>query len=151
VYTNYSTFCKNREEILKSIKENNNKVTTELIEDIALWKSSRPVDRKALRLEQDMTFWSDTDSTTYNSDDDEDDTIDGVDLSKLEKWYTTKNTVVYQILNYLYKQKSEVTIEQLKIGIQYKGTKHGCGQKTQYGKLWVIHQSRITSKITWLK
>jgi hypothetical protein len=147
VYTNYTTFCKNRKEILNSIKENDNKVTTELIEDIVLWKSSRSVDRKALRLEKDMTFWADTN----DSDSEEDNTIDGVDLDKLAKWYTTKNTVVYQILNYLYKQKDSVSIEQLKAGIQYKGTGNqlsdnidsGCSKKTQYGKLWTYLSGNI--------
>lgn len=144
VYSNYQTFMDNQKEIMKAIRENGYKVDHELISEIALWKASRSVDRKALKLEQDMTFWEDTQGSDeddgYLSNEDE---IDGVKLNNLNKWIHS-DTLVGRMINYLFTCENPVSVEEFKDEIEYAGSlteflsniKSGHSYKSQYGKLW---------------
>lgn len=151
VYNNYMTFIENQKEIIKAIKENGNKVDDSLISDIALWKMSRPVDRKTLKLEKDMVFWEDTEDmesdSGYTTDENE---IDGVKLVSLHKWING-DTLVGKMVRYLYDNEETISFKEFKNGISYEKSDNefrnnidgGCGFKTQYGKLWIYKNSTI--------
>jgi hypothetical protein len=98
VYTNYMTFNRNQREIISAIREHNSTVTDSLIANIALWKASRSVDRKALKLEQDMMFWEDPQDEGYVSDDDR-------MKSLIDRWWGA-NTISGKILRFVYTQQS---------------------------------------------
>jgi hypothetical protein len=144
VYTNYTIFNRNQKEIIAAIEENGLKVDTELIENIALWKASRTVDRKALKLEQDMIFWEDPASENedegYISDEG---CIDGVKLSNLQKWING-DTLVGKMINFLYTCETPITVEDLKDGLEYTNSykelasniRSGSSLNAKYGKLW---------------
>ena len=120
VYTNYTTFVKNQKEIISSIRENGNKVDDDLISDIALWKASRPVDRKTLKLEQDMTFWEDVESDSgYTTDDNEDDKMKRL----IDMWWGAK-TIIGKILRYVYEHENGVNEEDLRNYIESQGSKN---------------------------
>lgn len=109
VYSNYMTFIQNQKEIIKAIKENNNKVDDDLISDIALWKMSRPVDRKTLKLEKDMVFWEDTeeeDDSGYDSDENR--------MKQLVDLWWNANTIIGKILKFVYDSKDGVKENELK-------------------------------------
>lgn len=103
VYTNYTTFMKNQQEIMSSIRANGKKVDSELISEIALWKASRSVDRKVLKLEQDMTFWEDSES----GEEDDDGYLSDNDKMKnlVDKWWNA-DTISGKILRFIYKNKT---------------------------------------------
>lgn len=152
VYSNYTTFMRNQKEIMSAIKSNGNKVDTDLIGEIALWKSSRSVDRKTLKLEQDMVFWEETESDTeddggYVSDEHQ---IDGVKLAKLNQWIHSE-TLVGRMINYLYTQDKPISIEEFKNDVDYtestnkfiSNIANGCGSKTRNGKLWCYKNDTV--------
>ena len=142
VYTNYTTFNRNQKEIIAAIKENDLAVDSELIANIALWKASRTVDRKALKLERDMTFWEDpaSDDDGYASDEG---CIDGVKLSNLQKWING-DTLVGKMINFLYTCETPITVEDFKDGLEYTNSykelasniRSGSSLNAKYGKLW---------------
>jgi hypothetical protein len=147
VYTNYTTFVKNQKEIINSIRLNDNKVDDDLISDIALWKASRPVDRKALKLEQDMSFWEDTEEDSgYTSDDEQ---IDGVNLAKLRKWINS-DTLVGKMINFLYSCEESIAFNEFKNGIEYVNSikefasniRSGSSLNSRYGRLWEYNSSK---------
>jgi hypothetical protein len=148
VYNNYMTFIENQKEIIKAIKENGNKVDDSLISDIALWKMSRPVDRKTLKLEKDMVFWEDTEEDSdsgYTTDENE---IDGVKLVNLQKWINS-DTLVGKMINFLYSCKKTITFDEFKDKIEYKDSSKkfqdnidgGRSIRAKYGKLWCVVNS----------
>ncbi|NDG32214.1 hypothetical protein EB118_19320, partial [bacterium] len=154
VYTNYITFCKNQKEIISAIKNNGNKVDDSLISDIALWKASRPVDRPSLKLERDMTFWSDAETVVSEDDTEDTDTereIDGVSLTKLDKWLNG-DSLVGKMIRYLYDQDQEISFHEFKYGVGYEGKDssfadnidNGRSTKSRQGKLWVSKNGNIT-------
>lgn len=108
VYSNYKTFITNQKEIMSAIRNNNHSVDEELISDIALWKASRPVDRKALKLEKDMTFWSDSDSGCETDESDETRMKNLVD-----NWWNA-DTIIGRIFNFVYQSNSGVSETELK-------------------------------------
>ncbi|MEY3422658.1 MAG: hypothetical protein RIR48_2983 [Bacteroidota bacterium] len=142
VYTNYCVFNKNQREIISAIRDNNYKVDDDLISNIALWKASRMIDRKALKLEKDISFWEDTmseDDEGYTSEDE----IDGVNLKKLNKWIHG-DTLVGRMINYLYTCEEPISVEEFKDGIEYANSytelasniRSGSSLNAKYGKLW---------------
>jgi hypothetical protein len=151
VYNNYMTFIENQKEIIKAIKENGNKVDDSLISDIALWKMSRPVDRKTLKLEKDMVFWEDTEDmesdSGYTTDENE---IDGVKLVSLHKWING-DTLVGKMVRYLYDNEEIMSFREFKDGISYEKSdeeflsniKNGKGEKCRFGKLWDHKNDKI--------
>jgi hypothetical protein len=121
VYTNYTTFVKNQKEIISSIRENGNKVDEDLIGDIALWKASRPVDRKILKLEQDMTFWEETEEDSgYTTDDDD----NGVRMQRLIGMWWGADTIIGKILRFVYENENGVSENKLKDYIESTGSKN---------------------------
>jgi len=151
VYNNYMIFIENQKEIIKAIKENGNKVDDSLISDIALWKMSRPVDRKTLKLEKDMVFWEDTEDmesdSGYTTDENE---IDGVKLVSLHKWING-DTLVGKMIRYLYDNEETISFKDFKDEIGYKdcskkfisNIENGCGKRARYGKLWDYKNDKI--------
>lgn len=103
VYTNYTTFMKNQQEIMSAIRTNGKRVDSELISEIALWKASRSVDRKVLKLEQDMTFWEESES----GEEDDDGYVSDEDKMKnlIDKWWNA-DTISGKILRFIYKNKT---------------------------------------------
>ena len=100
VYSNYTIFNKNQREIVMAIRENDCKVDDELISNIALWKASRSIDRKALKLEQDISFWEDS-----SSEDDEGYTSDGDRMKSLiDRWWCA-DTIIGKILEFVYRNE----------------------------------------------
>ena len=152
VYNNYMTFIQNQKEIVKAIKENGNKVDDSLISDIALWKMSRPVDRKTLKLEKDMVFWEDTEDmesdSGYTTDEDE---IDGVKLVNLHKWINHDTTLVARMVNFLYKYKETITFEEFKRDFNYEKSyeefknniDNARSLNAKYGKVWFVKDNTI--------
>ena len=113
VYNNYMTFIENQKEIIKAIKENGNKVDDSLISDIALWKMSRPVDRKTLKLEKDMVFWEDTEDmesdSGYTTDESDEDR-----MKRLINMWWGVNNIIGKILKFVYESQDGVTENKLK-------------------------------------
>jgi hypothetical protein len=106
------TFIENQKEIIKAIKENGNKVDDSLISDIALWKMSRPVDRKTLKLEKDMVFWEDTEEDSdsgYTSDENDEDRMKRL----INMWWGVDN-IIGKILKFVYESQDGVTENKLK-------------------------------------
>lgn len=123
VYENFTTFMNNQREIMSAIQANGKKVDDELISEIALWKASRSVDRKTLKLEQDMTFWEDSqagseDEDGYVSDDDK-------MRNLIDKWWR-EETILGKILKLIYKSGS-VDEKTLKDFIKINGSKNAQG------------------------
>jgi len=120
VYNNYMTFIENQKEIIKAIKENGNKVDDSLISDIALWKMSRPVDRKTLKLEKDMVFWEDTEDmesdSGYDSDEDR--------MKRLINMWWGANTTIGKILKFIYESQDGLREKKLKEFIEECGSKN---------------------------
>lgn len=153
VYSNYTTFMQNQREIMDAIRGNGNKVDDDLIQEIALWKDTRPVDRKSLKLEKDMIFWEDSQSGSEDDDGyaSDDQTIDGVKLNKLKEWIHSE-TLVGRMINYLYTCENPITLEEFKNELDYtnrhneflSNIKNGWGLKCQYGKLWVYNKTNDT-------
>ncbi len=152
VYTNYTTFNRNQKEIISAIKENDLSVDNDLIANIALWKASRTVDRKALQLERNMTFWEDPalcgeEDDGYFSDEG---CIDGVKLSNLQKWING-DTLVAKMINYLYTCETPITFDQFQNEIEYSGGSkrfrdnidNGRSLNSKYGKLWNCQENMI--------
>lgn len=130
VYTNYMTFVNNQKEIMSSIRENGNTVNDELINEIALWKASRPVDRKTLKLEQDMTFWENAENTDSDSDSgysDDDEEIDKTNRMKrlIDMWWGA-DTIIGKILKFVKDNENGVCETKLKQFIE----------QNNYSKTW---------------
>ena len=117
VYSNYMTFVKNQREIMTAIRNNGNKVDNDLISDIALWKASRPVDRKTLKLEQDMVFWEDTEDNENDSgygESFEEDDNSKVRMNQLIDLWWNADTIIGKILKFVYDSKNGVNEIELK-------------------------------------
>jgi hypothetical protein len=149
VHTNYMTFLNNQKQIIGCIKENGSKVDNDLISEISLWKASRPIDRRVLKLERDITFWSeDSRDSGYTSDTENE--IDGVDLNKLSKWMQD-DSLVGKMIQSLY-SVNETTLEKFKNDVNYNGTMNefihnvdnGRGVKCCYGKVWIYKNNTVT-------
>jgi small-conductance mechanosensitive channel len=113
VYNNYMTFIENQKEIIKAIKENGNKVDDSLISDIALWKMSRPVDRKTLKLEKDMVFWEDTEDMESDSGYTTDESDENRMKQLVDLWWNA-NTIIGKILKFVYESQDGVSENELK-------------------------------------
>lgn len=124
VYYNYMTFIKNQKEIITAIKENHNKVDDDLISDIALWKMSRPVDRKVLNLEKDMTFWENSEDSDSGYTTDE---IDEDKMKRLINMWWNANTIIGRILKFVYESQNGVAENELKNFIESNGSKNTNG------------------------
>ncbi len=135
------------------IQENGNRIDESVISDVVLNKMSRPVDRKTLKLEKDMVFWEDAESTEseesgYGSEVENE--IDGVKLANLKKWLNS-DTLVGKMIRYLYDNEETVSFRELKEGINYEKSddeflsniKSGHSLKSQYGKLWNYKNDKI--------
>ena len=73
----------------------------------------------------------------------EEDVIDGVNLIKLRRWVEKDcDLLVAKMIKFLYKQKKEISFEDLRDGIDYRGSDEQLksnirgGAKGQYGFLW---------------
>ena len=113
VYNNYMIFIENQKEIIKAIKENGNKVDDSLISDIALWKMSRPVDRKTLKLEKDMVFWEDTEDMESDSGYTTDESDENRMKQLVDLWWNA-NTIIGKILKFVYESQDGVSENELK-------------------------------------
>jgi metal-responsive CopG/Arc/MetJ family transcriptional regulator len=78
--------------------------------------------------------------------------IDGVDMKKFREWMKPENTtVIGKMVKYLYNNKNNVTIDELKNGINYLGSDqqfmnridHGRSIKAEYGMLWHCKKSIV--------
>jgi hypothetical protein len=123
VYNNYMTFIENQKEIIKAIKENGNKVDDSLISDIALWKMSRPVDRKTLKLEKDMVFWEDTEDTESDSGYTTDESNGDRMKRLIDLWWNTEK-IIAKILKFVYESENGVSGMELKEFIKNTGTEN---------------------------
>jgi hypothetical protein len=111
VYTNYMTFMKNQKQLISVIKENGNKVDDELISEISLEKGSRTIDRRVLKLEKTVNFLKNT-FTTYDEE----------RMKKLIDMWWNAETIIGNILNFVYKHDNGVSEKALKIFIKKTGS-----------------------------
>ena len=121
VYSNYTIFMRNQKEIMTSIRTNGNKVDSDLIGEIALWKSSRSVDRKTLKLEQDMVFWEDSES----GNEDDDGYVSDEDKLKnmIDKWWGS-DSIIGKILSHIYKKENGILEAELKFFVESIGSRN---------------------------
>lgn len=117
VYSNYITFVKNQREIMTAIRNNGNKVDSELISDIALWKASRPVDRKTLKLEQDMVFWEETEDSGFEEDDNS-----NIRMNQLIDLWWNADSTIGKILKFVYDSDVGVSEKELRNYIKECGS-----------------------------
>ena len=150
IYDTYITYNKNQELFIKKIETADNlTVTKDIIEDLVFNKYSRNIDRMKLSLKMNMT--ESDDSGNFSGSEDSEDTIDGVDLMKLNKWINDE-TLVGRMINYLYEYDEPITFEEFKEAIKYKKSDQefqtnidsGRSLKARYGKLWIFRNNRIS-------
>ena len=118
VYTNYMTFMNNQKQIIKTIVENGNMADKALNSDITLWKSTRSIDRPTLKLEKDIQFWSEQ-IEQFNDDHDDDDDQRMKDL--IDMWWNAE-TIIGNILKFVYESENGVPEKRLKHFIKHLGT-----------------------------
>lgn len=79
------------------------------------------------------------------------DNIDGVNPIDLKRYYTSKTTIIGQMINYLYKQTDSISFDEFKKGIKYdkedkqfqSNVANGCGIKTRHGMIWIYNKGMI--------
>jgi hypothetical protein len=78
--------------------------------------------------------------------------IDGVKIQNLHRWIKDDcNLLVAKMLKFLFKQNEEITVEDFKEGIDYRGTekqfisniRNGLSVKTHYGFVWKFKNQKI--------
>lgn len=83
---------------------------------------------------------------------DENGLIDGVKVENLHRWYQKECKLVVSImLKFLYSQNKEITVEEFREGIDYKGSNekfisnicNGRGISCKYGMLWKVEKDNI--------
>jgi hypothetical protein len=153
VYDTYINYNKNQELYISKISNaTDTEITKDIIDELIFERYTRNVDRMKLDLKMKMKAPSNSDSESELDDyeDEEDKTIDGVNLEKLRKWMNG-HTLVGRMIKCLYKNETEMTFEEFKESIEYDGTDKefknnicgGRGQNSQYGKLWYVKKNTI--------
>jgi hypothetical protein len=110
VYTNYMTFMNNQRQIISCIKNNANKVDDNLISTISLEKGSRTIDRRALKLDKTVNFLPIT-LKTYDEE----------RMKNLIDMWWNANTIIGNILKFVYDHKDGVCEEDLQLHIRRLG------------------------------
>ncbi len=151
VASEYLSFIKNQTTIIDTIKENGYRMDTETIEEIVLEKSKRSMDRKKLNINKDFKYLEESSSGSDTEfEGASEGRIDGVKLTSLRKWLND-DTIVGKMVRYLYDQDKEITIEELKEGIEYDGNDtefksnidSGRGINCKHGKVWNVIKNTI--------
>ena len=142
VYTNYVNYNKNQEIYMKNINSSSDNIVTKEIMNTTLFKKiTRPLDRPKLNLKIKCESKEENDSEEY---------IDGVKVSKLKEWISS-DLVVGKILKYLYDNNKKMSIKELhniicpdKSSVDFDSNLHnGRSYKCQYGKLWNVNKDII--------
>lgn len=146
VITNYKNYNKNQREYMDEIKKSNNTITSDIIKSMSFNnKITRGLDRPKVGINKVMKF---VEPPAYTSENDN--IIDGVNLKNLRKWCVEGNeTLVARMIRYLYNQKTEITVEEFKNGLNYEGSDfqsnidNGRAEGAKYGKLWCATLNKI--------
>lgn len=143
VIVNYQNYNINQEKYMRIIngEESGDQLSKDTINELTFNRLTRNIDRPALKLKINMIEEEIEEIEGF---------IDGVDVKKLRKWLND-NSLVGQMIRYLYDQESEITDEEFKNGIEYTGTlekfihsiDNGRNNMCAYGKLWVYRNKTV--------
>ena len=160
VYENYMKLNRDQEMYIKNIEKSEG-LTTKVVVGSSEFEYTRPIDRPKLSLNKQIekirTQLPKKKSVVIESDDedseseDEETIIDGVNLKKLRNWIDS-GLLVGRIINYLYEYEEKMSMDELKEGLEYKGSDKsfinnihgGRGLKAQYGKLWIHKDNQVS-------
>ncbi len=158
IYNNYIAYNQNQEKYINIFNQKfDGQTTKEVIDQATFEKTSRSIDKPALKLKMNTEEPEESEQLSPN---DSDEIIDGVYVRNIKKWMNSsltstisnKDSVVGSILTYLYYNDSKITPEELSSKIGYHETldkflsniNSGKSPKSNYGKLWNFRLGEIT-------
>ncbi len=153
IYTNYITYNKNQEKYIQKIQNNStdNMLSKELINKLIFDKTSRPIERPKLnkKILENMNTEDFSSESSESESEDSNEIIDGVKISKLQKWINSSRLIIGKLIRTLYHNET-LSFEELKdeINTTSKKLKHhiesGCSYRANKGYLWKYENNIIS-------